>query len=235
MKENIILLTPHGGKPGILSSRLGGVPYWDDTKEYPRSPVTGEPMAMLVQIDLDSIDDERLPDHGILQLFVDLSNKEKIYGTDLQMGRDGYRVVYHEDPVRTTRKKILELGAFDGDFEKYGDRSPANHFLKKPRFMEGKKEIVLKAKKKKQRVPRPGTDDLPDFNAETRMFGSPAFLQEDPRETDPELAKYDTLLLELTSNGFYLFGDDGKLYVLISHEALERKDFSDVLVCFDCD
>ena len=59
------------GAPGLLDSKLGGVPYWDSTATYPCDG-EGVPMRLLLQLNFDRLElaDERLPQHGVLQFFI---------------------------------------------------------------------------------------------------------------------------------------------------------------------
>jgi len=59
------------GKPDLMESRLGGVPYWDNALPYPTDE-NGNPMVLLLQLNFDalSLDDARLPQTGLLQFFI---------------------------------------------------------------------------------------------------------------------------------------------------------------------
>ncbi len=81
-------------------------------------------------------------------------------------------------------------------------------------------------------------NDKPDSNGGHWMLGYPCFTQEDPRLYEERYAKYDTLLFQMDSDGsecdYVLWGDVGVGNFFINHEALERKDFSDILYNWDC-
>lgn len=74
------------GRLPLTCSKFGGVPYWPDNRDYPKTD-TGIPLTMLAQIDLSDVpENSLLPDKGLLQFFV--WNLEDW---------DNYRVVYHKD------------------------------------------------------------------------------------------------------------------------------------------
>lgn len=79
---------------------------------------------------------------------------------------------------------------------------------------------------------------IPGQNSGHWMLGYPSFTLEDPRDFDEDYAKYDTLLLQMDSDGprydYILWGDLGTGYFFINHESLEKGDFSDILYSWDC-
>ncbi|MCL1948945.1 MAG: YwqG family protein [Turicibacter sp.] len=82
---------------------------------------------------------------------------------------------------------------------------------------------------------------MDDQGGEHRMGGYPMFSQNDPREYDPKLRHYDTLLLQIDSEFNpeerefeIIWGDMGTAQFFINQESLERLDFSDVLFDWAC-
>ena len=77
-----------------------------------------------------------------------------------------------------------------------------------------------------------------------RIGGYPCFEQEDPRGYQPELQKYDTLLLQIVSHTMpdesgkerelIMFGDAGGCQFFIPRDKLIARDFSDVMYWWDC-
>ena len=66
------------------------------------------------------------------------------------------------------------------------------------------------------------------------MLGYPYFTQEDPRY-NKKFAEYDTLLLQIDSEGEYvMWGDAGVGNFFIRRQDLVDKNFSDVLYNWDC-
>ena len=77
-----------------------------------------------------------------------------------------------------------------------------------------------------------------------RIGGYPCFEQCDPRDAEPALRVYDTLLLQIVSHTFtddngkdtdlIMFGDEGSCQFFIPREKLRQRDFSDVMFWWDC-
>ena len=77
-----------------------------------------------------------------------------------------------------------------------------------------------------------------------RIGGYPCFEQYAPREGDPALQEYDTLLLQIVSHtspdekgnerALIMFGDLGGCQFFIPAEKLRSHDFSDILYSWDC-
>ncbi|MGN0632461.1 MAG: DUF1963 domain-containing protein [Oscillospiraceae bacterium] len=117
--------------PSIFDSKVGGVPYWDGSKQPPCA-AGGERLVFLAQIDLSQLpvipESDSLPKRGILQFFAsdDLYSEEKT------------AVIYHENPDRTMTEQ--QAAAFYGKNGKVGeditfvtaDRMRAMSFIKKP-------------------------------------------------------------------------------------------------------
>lgn len=77
-------------KTTLFDSKLGGIPYWDLSKEYPVDK-NGEKLILLAQINLEqeNFENDKLPNTGMLQFFVenefDCNEKE------------ANKVIYHEN------------------------------------------------------------------------------------------------------------------------------------------
>lgn len=66
-----------------------------------------------------------------------------------------------------------------------------------------------------------------------KLLGYPSFTQSDPRYDT--YAKYDTLLLQIDSDGDdIMWGDCGVANFFINKEDLKNKDFSKILYNWDC-
>lgn len=112
-------------KPTITCSKFGGVPYWDMQMEYPKNE-KGYKLMLLAQINFDELSkkginpDNQLPQKGMLQFFIDVSENDCLYGVDFDMDerqpdgklkQDGYRVVYHKDiNYNVSKEEIESLG-----------------------------------------------------------------------------------------------------------------------------
>lgn len=73
------------------------------------------------------------------------------------------------------------------------------------------------------------------------LLGYPLFIQYDPRDDEDRYAEYDTLLFQMESfdeergtNFYAMWGDAGIAHFFINKEKLLKKDFSDIMYCWDC-
>ena len=83
----------------IFDSKIGGVPYFPKTMEYPRGKSEDQPLVLLAQINLSDLPDlPDFPHEGILQFFI---AGDDLYG----MGVDGldvqddFRIIYHKEII----------------------------------------------------------------------------------------------------------------------------------------
>lgn len=105
-KQCLRFAIDHNRKPSVFESKLGGMPYWDNTQPYP-TDANGKPMAMVMQVNFGDMPHlDPLPQEGILQYFI--SADENIiaegYGVDFDnpVSQTNFRVVYH---------KVVDKGA----------------------------------------------------------------------------------------------------------------------------
>lgn len=233
----------------IYSSKLGGIPYWDLSMEYPQDKDRNK-MPLLAQINFgkEKLNDNRLPDKGILQFFIATDDLNGLYS-------GGYKVVYHENVKDDiTKEDIEKLNiptslTLDINNEEY---FPFNEEYKIT-FNKGEDfigtatygfEDEIKEAIKKEFNEEVTTDLYEYFNKEEhyylmdsfdssghKIFGYPFFTQYDPREKDD---KYDTLLLQIDTDGNIMWGDSGVGNFFINSKDLKEKNFSDVLYNWDC-
>lgn len=103
------LIVDNEGKVSPTGSRMGGLPYWDFSREYPKNE-QGQPLCFLCQVNLEDIattplapdlqmlkDEGRsilLPEQGLLQFFALCDGH---YGCTFSPDNPNCRVVYIED------------------------------------------------------------------------------------------------------------------------------------------
>ena len=77
-------------KTTLFDSKLGGIPYWDLSKEYPVDN-NGNKLILLAQINLEqeNFENDKLPNTGMLQFFV-----ENEFNCN---DKEANRVIYHEN------------------------------------------------------------------------------------------------------------------------------------------
>ena len=253
-------------KPGILDSKFGGLPYWDESKTYPVDS-NGNSLILLAQINFDKIHpDVPLPGHGMLQFFI---GTDREFGIDYECpnAQDTFRIVYHETlNTSISREDIEKLNLPDNTKKEWKDSTPLYgewavecekkvcsmnisdmNFVKM--FFSTVKELYGIEVEETSLYDALGFEllealedelntDMVGENGGHWILGYPGFTQEDPRDYSEEYAKYDTLLFQMDSDGprcdYVLWGDVGVGNFFINREALERKDFSDILYNWDC-
>ncbi len=225
------------------SSRFGGKPIGDPPKD-----ANGKPMRLLAAIycsELLGLPD--FPDHGIIQFFI---AENEIYGADIENpnNSENFRVTYTEDENQGTDEKYFKHEASD-IFPLHGcyrlKFEPAKMSMTDAdyRFREQLDKFLI-------HNGAPDCDHMDEnhFEAISERFhseghkigGYPHFTQSDPRESAPELQKYDTLLLQIDSNDLpdgtplVTIGDGGVLNFFISRAALLSRNFSDIMYTWDC-
>lgn len=231
------------------NSRLGGAPV---DHEVPTDS-SGAPMKLLAAIwcsEVRGVPD--FPTRGVLRFYV---ADNDLYGADFDHPtvQSDFRVLYDEDE-----------SAFDTalrDDPTVSDAFPIQHVLpvrltpamgsirsSDYRFAECVNAALIKAGEccTFDELEDAENDYITEQNtyAGHRIGGYPCFEQFDPRDDEPELQKYDTLLLQIVSHiapdtqgkehELIMFGDLGGCQFFIPAEKLRAKDFSDILYSWDC-
>ena len=248
----------------LTDSKLGGLPYWDNTKEYPVDE-EGHRMFLLAQINFGHIHTPSiLPEQGILQVF--LASSGEYYGADFDCpdAQKNFKVVYHEHvdenitqdkvsvlgfPVNT-QKEILEYTPCDKEVALNIKPNKMSITIDDKRFVTVFAQVVKDlCGEQIDTQDEDGVDIISDYfddNEKCTDYFVNNFYNENhlllgyPSFTqyDPreDLEYYDTLLLQLVSDDAanMMWGDAGVGNFFINSEALRRKDFSKVLYTWDC-
>ena len=241
-------------EPEIFESKIGGTAYWTPDLAYPVNS-EGKKLFLLAQINFEKEKTESpLPTSGLLQFFT---------GDDDAMGLNfdnlteqaNFRVVYHENiDYKMTKESDKEYDISDSKnqeffpicgeykislnksvdyanpsdirFNKFFPIAYKNIYGKE--LKEGENMYnVLNNEERAELEHELETDSL-----RHKMLGYSYFIQEDPRE-DEKYADYDTLLLQIDSEGEYVSWDCGIGNFFINKKALLEKDFSKVLFNWD--
>eukprot|EP00833_Pecoramyces_ruminatium_P001878 jgi/Orpsp1_1/1175910/evm.model.c7180000055696.1 len=247
------------GKPTIFDSKIGGLPYWTKDKEYPKS-LDGNKLFLLAQINFDKCNvDEPLPNSGLLQFFIS-DDDEMGMDFDNQTSQNKFRVIYHEKiDYNITEESIKEAdipnSISDGEcfpvssehlltFEKRVDYMSPNDYRFDNLFSEAYKEAYGKEMPEDKKyyfkvLNEKENDKLYNEltnggnNVNHRMLGYPFFTQTDPR-SENKFSEFDTLLLQIDSDEYVMWGDVGVCNFFIEKDALIKKDFSNILFNWDC-
>lgn len=241
-----------GEQPGLLDSKIGGLPYWEPNLEYPTDQ-KGEKMALLAQVNFSQLGTEPpLPTHGLLQFF--LSLQDDLFGMDFDhpTKQQNYRIIYHAQPNPSiTREQVEALHIpthQDGEYFPVlrealltGEKCTAYMGPYDSHFDAIYQDITTKLMGRAQNLFDLSDDDYEAFEQQVtgsghRLLGYPYFTQYDPRPVD---SPYDTLLFQLDSDmgdgsDYVLWGDCGVANFFINREDLQRCDFRHVLYNWDC-
>ena len=118
-----------GRSQGLFDSKLGGIPYWDNSQPYP-TDAKGKPMAMVLQLNMEQLPSTALlPPTGMLQFFISADEEilEGGYGADYEnpTNQSNFRVVFHsqlnryatpEQLAQYPRCETLKYAPIDGEF-----------------------------------------------------------------------------------------------------------------------
>lgn len=239
----------------LFDSKIGGVPYFPKTMEYPRGKSEDQPLVLLAQINLSNLPDlPDFPHEGILQFFIagdDLYGMS-VDGLDVQ---DDFRIIYHKEIISDisqlmTAEDIPQNSGedeiylpFEGEYKliaQAADPMPVttSDYRFESAFVSSYNELHETPIKQIWDVDcNVLYDDMDNF-PDAIMGGYPMFVQADPRGSNDEYAVYDTVLFELDSvygDGIDIsWGDGGTGTFLIAKDALLSCDFSKVLYNYDC-
>ena len=122
------------GKPGLFDCKLGGVPYFPKSMEYPKGEegdYEGEALRLLAQINFEKIPHiPDFPEKGILQFFC-ACDENYLYGWCTSGNeyhkQNGFRIIYHED-ITTDETKLMTAEEMP-DFGRYDDPLSVGEFF----------------------------------------------------------------------------------------------------------
>lgn len=215
-------------KIDIFTSKIGGIPYWDFNKEYPKDE-NGEKMHLLCQLnfeDCPQFEKTDLPKQGILQFFIS-SNEEHLYGINFEEPtlQKNYRIIYHEKIDRNiSEEDIIKIVPDESEITSTPILNPvALEFCPSISYMDiGDYQIHSAVRKAAHEITG---EDYTDKNiydiigleseninstsfyrmiseTESHVLGYPSFTQNDVRDemSQKDASYFDTVLLHLDSN-----------------------------------
>ena len=228
-------------------SRIGGAPLAiGDEPNWPKRPDDGFPLAFVAQINFADFPPlEGFPSKGILQIFSSFEWIDDVKGCDRIIRWDpdpvSDRLLTIPDEIQQTTRRVsefsekarrvglpltFELGVAPGN----PDNWP---FEAKNPWMENR---------------LPENEDvaaiLDDWGDRTDRIlagygihwvgGHPTFIQADPRIENPECRHLDRVVFHLGYDDDIKLGDSGVLNVMISRDALAKRDFQSAYLTWDC-
>ena len=241
-------------EPQLYESKIGGIPYWTPDLTYPLNS-EGKKLFLLAQINFEQEKTESpLPNNGLLQFFTG-DDDEKGLNFDDMTKQENFRIVYHENIDYTITKESVKqfdisdlknqeyfpiCGEYKISLSKSVDYANPSDIRFNKFFSTAFKKIYGKELKEGENMFNVlNNEERAELEHEFetdgfkhKMLGYSYFIQEDPRE-DEKYADYDTLLLQIDSEGEYTSWDCGIGNFFINKKALFEKDFSKVLFYWD--
>ena len=256
--EHYRLVLNEERKPNVTDSKIGGVPYWPDGKDYPQDS-QGKPLLFVMQINCAEAGlGSPLPQNGVLQWFISLDS-ELMYGCQGNFDEDGkgFKIVYHEnvddgavrldvpthDSVEEHLTPVKREVAIDVVAEQSCMSVSDGRFNRL--FFDIVKDITGVEHSDKMWYEYLDNDDCLYFEKNLgmprprhQMLGYPVFSQDDARR---DIERHDTLLFQLDSQfsivdrqALVMWGDMGSGFIFINHEDLTALDFTRCYYCWDC-
>jgi uncharacterized protein YwqG len=226
--------------PDILDDKIGGTPYLPVGEEYPVDK-SGNPLALLLQINLKNIDLDGFPKKGILEIFTDK-------GLDYPCT---FAVKYFEEGLEYKKKSELPRVSLRNYLIK---KSYKITYAKKECYMPSSdyrfKDIMCGIINEVYKCNVSNLDDIENYfgnydwydrmqerceNPFITIGGYPDFTQEDPRVYMKK--PRNECLFKLDSSYDYKIieiGDAGIMDALIAKDDLKKCNFNNAIVDWDC-
>ena len=207
-------------KPSLTGTKLGGLPYWDGTSDYP-TDATGNKMVLLAQFNLAQLPhDSRLPRTGLLQFFRADNEGDDTRLAHVTDKQANFRIVWHKQvDTGITPQQVETMGVpvcrHSGRGPLWGELvlSPAagssyTQGLSDPsgKFEEAFSDVLTSVFNERPSSPYDYFayfESLNTLNGQLadecpfQLFGHPTFMQYDPRIGNESYERYDTLLLQI--------------------------------------
>lgn len=221
------------GKNSIIGGKIS---------ENPPIGENGMPMRLLAAIFCSELPSNPLfPEKGVIRFYI---TPDDLYGLDIDIlnSQKNCRVLFSEDE---SAFKTYDYENKDDFFPVLGSFRPVFSFEQDGMTFDDYRFDETFEKISKEYPDRIAPEDYSDDDfmyelsrEEHKLGGYPCFIQCDPRESDENLQRYDTLLFQLASdyseNEKVMFGDGGVCNFFIPSKNLKNKDFSDILYSWDC-
>ena len=228
-------------------SRFGG-PAWLAAGESWPCDASGIPLEFIAQLNFSELPHlPDFPESGLLQFFI---KRDDLYGANFEAPLQGEaRVIWRSHPgdglvhappplEESPARPFADFSPLtDGKTRNEGLAIAAIPFMGLPDPLGREIEPLAS-----ELFGRPGDERVEamlDAQAERSPVhhagGHPAFTQWDFRPVlGGDMGEYDRVLLRLTSDDTFMWGDSGEAVFMIRREDLLRKDFSRVVFWWDC-
>lgn len=248
----------------VTASRLGGYGYLPKSMPYPHTRDGRKPLSLLAQINFAEMPaPEDFPKKGLLSFYISGGDDDfsDLWGLDHENPTydNGFRVLYFPDHQEEGYSEADQAAIFEK--AGYGELFlPVHSNSKKPIQMTGRLDQSHPLTCCREAADLFGSDLYDYFvdllGADSRAYesiseviassqshlisGYPYFTQEDPRLYGDPRGEFDTLLLQLDTDGGndndwgLMWGDAGVGNFFINRQRLKNLDFSRVLYNWDC-
>ncbi|PPK94844.1 uncharacterized protein YwqG [Nonlabens xylanidelens] len=215
---------------GLKDSKIMGIPFWPQGKEYPKDESSNE-MFLMCQINFEEVPHlEPFPKKGILQLFF---SKDNWYSEDV-------KVIFHKGATLSMPSEIN----FPFLTPEIYDESPSQYLLKidfEKAIDKGSWEDVnFKKIESHFNIPEQQEDQFEEYmwdmhgGGGSKISGYGNFTQGDPRDYQTDKTNH-IHLLQLDSNTKHMmFGDVGVAHLFIDKEHLKNGDLEKAWFYWDC-
>lgn len=224
--------------PSILDDKIGGKPYLPVGEKYPVDQ-SGEPLALLLQINLNKVDLDGYPKKGILEIFTD---KDVNWPCQYTVKYFEEGLEYQSDLPNIDMSNYIVKKPFKIDLDKDISYMSTNDY----RFIKTICQIINNIFNTNINNYSQLNKFFGDFqwydriqqncgNPGITLGGYPDFTQDDPRYDMKE--NRDECLFKIDSFANYdaiEIGDSGILFVLISQKDIENCNFENAFVDYDC-
>lgn len=228
--------------PGILDNKIGGSPYIPIEEEYPLD-VKGNPMILLLQVNLKDIKLDGYPNDGIMEIFI---SQEYNYPYE-------YKIKYFKDNLKykTDLPNVLKentIPYIEKEYKIKLDRTIDYMRISDFRYWDVFKEIAnnvyginpdeydLGFNNYKHKYSKDFDKIIYSKCPKISIGGYADFTQEDPRSYEDIADKTECIfkLDSLYDQKRIIIGDVGILFALISMEDIKDKKFENIYVDYDC-
>lgn len=225
---------------GVRESKVGGMPYWPQGKEFPE--IHGEPAKLIAQINFSKLTQDGItlpdfPQKGMLQFYCPVG--DDLAGMNFDNNEESsIKVIYHEDitqPQLIDREilPLIEAVAYDNGGMVF-DGELSLSFALKEEYL-GYNASYNHTKYDYSFIETLEDEDLDDFfsfadNCGSKIGGYPFFTQEEVREGNEDWV----LLFQLDSDRNVMWGDSGVANWFIRREDLVARNFDRILFTWDC-
>lgn len=226
--------------PQIMDNKIGGKPYIPINEEYPLDK-NGNPMLLLLQVNLKDIKLDGYPKEGILEIFID---QECSYPCD-------YKIKYFDDN-QEYRRDLPELKSeyliIDKSYKIKLNKTVEYMNVSDFRYWEIFQKIVKDIYGVNPNEYDIGFDNYKHnyskkiekvvYSTQSISIGGyAAFNQEDPRTYEKSVTDKTECIFKLDSmydSKNIHVGDGGIIFALISKEDLKNRNFENTYVDWDC-